>query len=160
MGARQSTTRQDKDVPTTPPPAPAPPVRRDGLNAPAAALCGAGLSSLLAYRLTAPRAVTGVSSPGAVAGRALALGTLLSVGTFSFIIGGLAAAYDVRTASEAVTAARRAAPPGLRLTSEPSPADEAAWRRIDADLKRAWEASDWTAFDDACRRAFARLAGD
>ena len=50
-----------------------------------------------------------MSSPGAVAGRALALGTLLSVGTFSFIIGGLAAAYDVRTASEAVTAARRAA---------------------------------------------------
>ena len=157
MGARQSTTRQDKEVP---PPAPAPPVRRDGLNAPAAALCGAGLSSLLAYRLAAPRAVAGVSSPGAVAGRALALGTLLSVGTFSFIIGGLAAAYDVRTASEAVTAARRAAPPGLRLTSEPSPADEAAWRRIDADLKRAWEASDWTAFDEACRRAFARLAGD
>ena len=159
MGARQSTTRQDKDV-AVPPPAPAPPLRRDGLNAPAAALCGAGLSSLLAYRLAAPRAVTGVSSPGAVAGRALALGTLLSVGTFSFIIGGLAAAYDVRTASEAVTAARRAAPPGLRLTSEPSPADEAAWRRIDADLKRAWEASDWTAFDEACRRAFARLAGD
>ena len=39
-------------------------------------------------------------------------------------------------------------------------ADEAAWKRIDADLKRAWDASDWTAFDDACRRAFARLAGD
>ena len=184
MGARQS-MRQDKEVPQ---PTPAPPVRRDGLNAPAAALCGAGLSSLLAYRLTAPRAVAGVSSPGAVAGRALALGTLLSVGTFSFIIGGLAAAYDVRTASEAVTAARRAAPPrvepnfgrptpstrrnlthwlistqappGLRLTSEPSPADEAAWKRIDADLKRAWDASDWTAFDEACRRAFARLAGD
>ena len=160
MGARQSTTRQDKDVTTTPPPAPAPPVQRDGLNAPAAALCGAGLSSLLAYRLTAPRAVAGVSSPGAVAGRALALGTLLSVGTFSFVVGGLAAAYDVRTASEAVTAARRAAPPGLRLTSEPSPADEAAWKRIDADLKRAWDASDWTAFDEACRRAFSRLAGD
>ena len=52
------------------------------------------------------------------------------------------------------------APPGLRLTSEPSPADEAAWKRIDADLRRAWDASDWTAFDDACRRAFARLAGD
>jgi hypothetical protein len=52
------------------------------------------------------------------------------------------------------------APPGLRLTSEPSPEDEAAWKRIDADLKRAWDASDWTAFDDACRRAFARLAGD
>ena len=113
MGARQS-TRQDKDVITTPPPAPAPPVRRDGLNAPAAALCGAGLSSLLAYRLTAPRAVAGVSSAGAVAGRALALGTLLSVGTFSFIIGGLAAADDVRTAAEAVPAARRAAPPRLR----------------------------------------------
>ena len=113
MGARQSTSRQqDKEVPQ---PAPAPPVRRDGLNAPAAALCGAGLSSLLAYRLTAPRAVAGVSSPGAVAGRALALGTLLSVGTFSFIIGGLAAAYDVRTASEAVTAARRAAPPRVEL---------------------------------------------
>ena len=186
MGARQSTTRQDKDI-AAPPPEPVPAARREGLNAPAAALCGAGLSSLLAYRLAAPRAVTGVSSPGAVAGRALALGTLLSVGTFSFIIGGLAAAYDVRTASEAVTAARRAAPPrveikfraptpstrnlthwliftqappGLRLTSEPSPADEAAWRRIDADLKRAWDASDWTAFDDACRRAFARLAGD
>ena len=114
MGARQS-TRQDKDVTTTPPPAPASPVRREGLNAPAAALCGAGLSSLLAYRLAAPRAVTGVSSPGAVAGRALALGTLLSVGTFSFIIGGLAAAYDVRTASEAVTAARRAALPRVEF---------------------------------------------
>ena len=110
MGARQSTSRKDKEVPQPPPP-----VRRDGLNAPAAALCGAGLSSLLAYRLAAPRAVTGVSSPGAVAGRALALGTLLSVGTFSFIIGGLAAAYDVRTASEAVTAARRAALPRVEL---------------------------------------------
>ena len=63
MGARQSTTRQDKEVPQPPP---APPVRRDGLNAPAAALCAAGASSLLAYRLTAPRAVAGVSSPGAV----------------------------------------------------------------------------------------------
>ena len=114
MGARQS-TRQDKDVTTTPPPAPAPPARREGLNAPAAALCGAGLSSLLAYRLAAPRAVAGVASPGAIAGRALALGTLLSVGTFSFIIGGLAAAYDVRTASEAVTAARRAAPPRVDI---------------------------------------------
>ena len=113
MGARQS-TRQDKDV-AAPPPEPVPAARREGLNAPAAALCGAGLSSLLAYRLTAPRAVAGVSSPGAVAGRALALGTLLSVGTFSFIIGGLAAAYDVRTASEAVTAARRAAPPRVEI---------------------------------------------
>ena len=28
------------------------------------------------------------------------------------------------------------------------------------DVRRAWDASDWTAFDDACRRAFARLAGD
>ena len=113
MGARQSTKRQqDKEVPRPPPVSAA---RREGLNAPAAALCGAGLSSLLAYRLTAPRAVAGVSSPGAVAGRALALGTLLSVGTFSFIIGGLAAAYDVRTASEAVTAARRAAPPRVDI---------------------------------------------
>ena len=122
MGARQSTSRQDKEVPQPPP---APPVRREGLNAPAAALCGAGLSSLLAYRLTAPRAVTGVSSPGAVAGRALALGTLLSVGTFSFIIGGLAAAYDVRTASEAVTAARRAAPPRVALKLRAPPAIDA-----------------------------------
>jgi hypothetical protein len=155
MGARQS-TRKDTEVTTQPAP---PPVRRDGLNTPAAALCAAGTSCLLAYRLTAPRAVTSFS-PGAAAARALALGTLLSVGTFSFIIGGLAAAYDVRTAPEAVAKARHAAPPGLRLTSEASPADEAAWKRIDADLTRAWDVSDWTAFDDACRKAFSRITGD
>ena len=55
---------------------------------------------------------------------------------------------------------RDGTPVNPELNREPSPADEAAWKRIDADLRRAWDASDWTAFDDACRRAFARLAGD
>jgi len=105
-----------------------------GVNTPAAGLVAFGCASLAGYRLALPRSVAAIASPGLIAGRALALGSLLSVGTFSLAAGGVMGAFGIRSARD-LTAAARAAAPGLRVTGAPRPEDEARPGAIVVDLR-------------------------
>ncbi|KAH8047061.1 macrocin-O-methyltransferase [Aureococcus anophagefferens] len=86
-----------------------------------------------------PKSVAGVASPGVVAVKALSLATLLSVGTFATGLGALAAYLDVSSIAE---------------VAAPSPEAEAEWQAIDATIRAAWDAGDWSKFDEGVRAPF------
>ena len=159
-------------TPATPAPAPAADgaLAPRGANAPAAGLVGLGLASLAGYKVALPRSVAAVRSPGAVAMQAFGLASLLCVGTFATALGGFAAYLDVRSVSEFSTLARAHAPERLRAVERAlgierrlvaaDPAEEAAWRALDARLKRNWEEGDWQQLDETVREGFARYFDD
>ncbi|KAH8067529.1 macrocin-O-methyltransferase [Aureococcus anophagefferens] len=93
-------------------------------NAKAYGLWSLGCASLLSYRYFMPKSVAGVASPGVVAVKALSLATLLS-----------ALGYERRVAA-------------------PSPEAEAEWQAIDATIRAAWDAGDWSKFDEGVRASF------
>lgn len=129
-------------------------------NAKAYGLWSLGCASLLSYRYFMPKSVAGVASPGVVAVKALSLATLLSVGTFATGLGALAAYLDVSSIAEFSAVARSRAPGALkalgyeRRVAAPSPEAEAEWQAIDATIRAAWDAGDWSKFDEGVRASF------
>ena len=133
-------------------------------NPKAFGLLSLGCASLVGYKWMMPKSVAAVRSPGSVAVRALSLATMLSVGTFATVVGGLAAYLDVRSIAEFSAFARARAPDRLRSVERAlgverkrvaeSSSEEAEWRKLDAQMKQAWDESDWTKLDALVRDSF------
>ena len=136
------------------------------MNLSALGLLSLGGASLAGYRLAMPKSVAGVRSPGTVAAKALALASLLCVGTFSAALGSLAAYLDVRSVTEFSALARDRAPGALRaLGVEPrrvaaAPEEEAAWQALDDRMKQGWEDGDWNSLSEAARESFSKYFDD